>query len=117
MAGLNFQRPCRISSYEISVSGAGCSTLVIHQEDGVEDLHGGMGIQGGGDLGDPAQVAVDEFAQAAVVFHCAHAGATADEQLKTGDAEGVLHIDGDQSDLLSYPESRGEIELAAHSSA
>ena len=76
--------------------------LCVHQEHRVEDLHGGVGIQRGGDVGDRPQVAVDELAQAAVVFHRAHPGAPADEQLEAGDAEGVLHVDSDQGDFITH---------------
>src|SRR5512139_3123103 len=58
-----------------------------------------MGIEGSNDMADRSQVAINELGQAVVVVHSAAAGATADVQLKTRDAEGVLHIDQQQADL------------------
>ena len=66
--------------------------LLVHQENGMENLHSLMRIHRGRDLGDGLQVTVDEFAQSAVVIHCALPTATSYIQFKTGNTERVLHI-------------------------
>ena len=71
--------------------------VCVHQEHRVEDLHGGMGVEGGMDLGNRREVAVDEGAQAGVVFDRAAPRTTAHEQLEIRQAEGVLHVDGQQA--------------------
>ena len=70
----------------------------VHQEGRVEDLHGQVGVHGGGDVGDAVQVVVDEAAQADVVLHRAAARPPGDEEFEVGQAEGVLHIDEHQGD-------------------
>ena len=72
----------------------------IDQEHRVENLHGRVGVEGGMDCGDRRQVAVDEGAQAGVVLHSAAPRAAADEQLEVRQAEGVLHVDGQQANPL-----------------
>jgi hypothetical protein len=71
--------------------------LLVDEPDRVEDLHLMVGVEARDDLGDRAEVAVDELAQAAVVVHCAGARPAAHEQLEAGDAEGVLDVDGQQA--------------------
>jgi len=66
--------------------------VFIHQENGMENLQRLVGIHGGKDPGNDAQIAVDEFAQPAVVIHRAGAAESAYEQLKFRDAERILHI-------------------------
>jgi hypothetical protein len=73
--------------------------LVIDDKEWMEDLHRGMGIHAGGNPGDQMQVAVDEFAQSAVVIDRAQPRTACDEQLKAWDAEGVLHVDHNQGNL------------------
>jgi len=68
----------------------------VYKKDGVKDLHGFVRIQGGSDVGDIAEVSINEFAQTRVIFHCAAPGAATDVEFKLGDAERVLHIDQHQ---------------------
>ncbi len=58
----------------------------------MENLHGLVRIHGGRDLGDNAQVSVDEFAQAAVIVHCTRSAAASHIQFKSRNAESVLHV-------------------------
>ena len=51
-----------------------------------------MGIHGDGDVCDFPQVAIDEFTQADIIVHGTAPTASANEELKLGDAEGVLHV-------------------------
>ena len=57
---------------------------VVHQEDGVEDLHGSVCVHGGIDLGNRAEIAIDEPAQPDVVLDSAAPGTTADKELEIG---------------------------------
>ena len=83
----------------------------VHQENRVEYLHDGMGVEGGMDLGNRRQVAVDEGAQAGVVLDGAASRTTADEQLEIRQAEGVLHVDGQQANPLLVGSRRRDAVL------
>ena len=72
----------------------------------MENLQGLMRIHGGSDLGNNAQVSVDEFTQSAVVIHCAFPTATSYIQFETGNAERVLHVHQQQPDFGSGSGSR-----------
>ncbi len=70
--------------------------VLVHKENGVEDLHGQVRIHRGGDVGDLSQVAIDKLTQADIILHGATSAAPAHIQLKVGDAERVLHVDQHQ---------------------
>jgi hypothetical protein len=72
--------------------GGGMDSVLVHEEDGVEDLHGSMSVHRGSDVGNVPQVAIDELAQADVVVHGAASAFAAHVKLEIGDAEGVLHV-------------------------
>ena len=72
--------------------------MLVDEPDRVEDLHRVVRVEAREDLGDRAEVAVDELAQPAVVVDRAVARAPGDEQLEVGDAEGVLDVHGEQAD-------------------
>lgn len=78
-------------------SWLGMGSLGVHPEDGVEDLHGGVGVQGSHDLGDVGEVAVDKLTQTPVILHRPQAARTTHKQLKARNAEGILHIDEQQA--------------------
>ena len=71
---------------------------LVDEKDAVEDVHRLMSVHRRHDLSDPAQIAIDEVAQAAIVIDRAGAGATTHVKLESRDAERVLHVDGDQAD-------------------
>ena len=58
--------------------GRGMISILIHKENGVEDLHGQMGVHRGSDVRDVPQIAINEFTQTDIVFHCATSAAPAD---------------------------------------
>src|SRR6185503_18944450 len=68
----------------------------IHEEDGMEDLHGHVCVHGGSDVRNARKIAIDKFTQAGIIFHCTPAAATAHIQFEIRDAEGVLHVDQHQ---------------------
>lgn len=58
-----------------------------------------MGVHGRRDLGDGGEVAIDHLRDAARVVHGPAAGAAADEEGASGEAEEVLlHVDEEQVD-------------------
>jgi hypothetical protein len=65
----------------------------VHEPGGVEDLVRLMCVEGGHDLGDRGEIAVDELAEAAAVGRRA-----GDEQLEAGRAERVLAVDDHEPD-------------------
>ena len=83
----------------------------IDQEHRVEDLHSRMGVEGGMDFGDRGKVAVDEGAQAGIVIDGAASRTPADEQLEIRQAEGVLHVDGQQADPFPVGSRRRDAVL------
>jgi len=74
-------------------------SLFIHQVNRMEDLDWMMGIHGQGKFCDPPQVMVDKMAQAVVILNGCHPSPPTNEQLKSRDAEGVLHIHQQQVDF------------------
>jgi hypothetical protein len=68
-------------------------TVGIYPEDGVEDLHAGVGVQRRDDLRDAAQVPVEELTQPPVVVDGTATRSTADEQLMLRQAERILTVD------------------------
>src|SRR5262249_4368277 len=54
-------------------------------------------VEGRHDLGDAPEVPVDERAEARVVLDRAPARAAGHEELELGQAEGVLHVDGEKA--------------------
>ena len=85
--------------------------VFIHKKYGMEYLLRKMGVHGGGDVCDIPQVAIDEFTQADVIIHCAVSAATADEEFKVGDAEGVLRVNHQKGDSVLRSGSRLEVVL------
>jgi hypothetical protein len=96
-AGLNFQRPAHILGRDQGVRPR-VLAVPIYQESSVEDLDSLVGIEGRRNLGDRAQVTVDELHQASVVVNRAGPAATADVQFVARHTEGILHVDQDQDD-------------------
>ena len=72
-------------------------TLRVDQKRGMEDLERLVGVERRDDLGQGRQVPVEELAQARVVLERAGARAPGDEELETGRAERVLHVDEQQA--------------------
>jgi hypothetical protein len=72
-------------------------SLRVHPKDGVEDLHGRVGVESGNDLGEAGQIAVDELTKPSIVFHRSQSAGTGHKQLKAGNAKGVLHINEQQA--------------------
>src|SRR3989304_296704 len=66
--------------------------FVIHQCNGVKDLHGVMGIHCWDDPGDQTQVAVNELTKPPVIVHGARTAAPTDEELKAWKAKRVLDV-------------------------
>ena len=64
----------------------------------MEDLERLVRVERRHDLGQRAEVAVDELAEPARVVERAGAGAAGDEELEAGRAERVLNVDDDESD-------------------
>ena len=64
----------------------------------MEDLQRLVRVERRHDLGQRAEVAVDELAEAARVVERARARAARDEELEAGRAERVLHVDDDERD-------------------
>ena len=50
----------------------------------MKDLHGGVGVHGGIDLGDGPEITIDELAQPHVVLDSATPRTTTDEEFKVG---------------------------------
>ncbi len=92
-------------------------SIFIHKEDGMEDLHGHVRVHGGGDLRDIPQIAINEFTQTNIVFHCAASTSPTDVEFKLGDAEGVLHIDQHQPGFGRISGSRLQLVKSAPSPA
>ena len=70
---------------------------LIHDPCRMEHLQGVVGVEARNDLRDRAQVAVHELTQAPVVLHRAGARPPGHEELESGDAERVLHVDHEQA--------------------
>jgi len=70
----------------------------VDEKDAVKDLDGLMGIHRRTDLGDCAQVAINEFAETPAVFHSPLARASPYIKLEARYAEGVLCIDKEEAD-------------------
>jgi hypothetical protein len=64
----------------------------------MEHLHRVVGVEARQDLRDRAEVAVDELAETTVVVDGAGARAPRDEELEVRDTEGVLNIDGEETE-------------------
>ena len=80
------------------VHAFGVLAVLVEPEDGVEDLHRGVGVQRRIDLRDHSEIAIDELADTDAVFHRTESRAPRHEQLELGHAEGVLAVDQDQRD-------------------
>ncbi len=65
----------------------------VDQEERVEDLHRGVGVQRREDVADHTHVPVDELGKTPVVIH-----RPLHDQLVAGSAEGVLSVNDHQSD-------------------
>ena len=86
-------------------------TVGVHEPDGVEHLHRLVRVQGGDDLRDRVEVAVDELAEAAVVVDGPRPGAAAHEELEGRDAERVLDVDRDEADPKGVLDRRLDLVL------
>ena len=69
----------------------------IYKEDGMEDLLRKVGIHCGGDVGNAAEVAINEFTQTRVIFHGAVSAAPPTNS-SAGQAERILRIDQQKGD-------------------
>ena len=85
---------------------------VIDQANAVEDLHRRVGVHSRTDPGDNVHIAIDEFAQPAVVVHGRRSGSSADKELESGDAKCILDID--QHEIYAEFVLRGRLQLVLH---
>src|SRR5579862_48935 len=81
-------------------------TFIIDPEYRMKYLHGGVRIHRRIDFSDPADVAVDELADAHVIFDRTRSRAAADEEFKIRQAERVLYIDEHQADARAVLRGR-----------
>ena len=72
-------------------------TVGAHPEERVEDLRGGVRVEGHHDLRDAVEVAVEESRDPLAVLGRSTARAAAHEQLELGEAERVLHVDQERA--------------------
>jgi hypothetical protein len=75
------------------------AVVAVQPEGGKEDLVGEMGVESAGDVGEPAEVGVDEARDAVVVLERAAPRAPAHVEGALREAEVLLHVDEEQVDL------------------
>ena len=68
----------------------GVAALLVHEKDLMEDLQGLVGVRRRHDLGDRAEIRVDELAEPPAVVERTRAGPAGDEQLEAGRARDVF---------------------------
>ena len=78
----------------------------VQEEVRVEDLDRGVGVEGGHDLGDPAELRVEETAEPEGVLDGAVPRPSGDEQLAARQTEGVLAVHEQQPDPGGVPGRR-----------
>src|SRR5690606_6208303 len=81
----------------------------IHKEDGMEYLLRCVRVHRGDNVGQLAKVAIDKLTQADIILNRALSTATADEEFRARDAEGILDVDQQKGDALCR--SRGRLEV------
>jgi hypothetical protein len=74
-----------------------------------------VGIHGWTNLSDHAEVPVDKFAEPTIVINGSCAGAAAHVELKPGNAERILYVDGKEAHPESVTDGRFDLLLLSPS--